>query len=138
MKITNPMLGTPESQQVEHAFNPKRLQNWEVPKEDVKSLAATTNGSRFGNLQPRSGTTGFISDDKGYLKDGVTKITNAFTTKLEVHQKTPPRWPTENTSIPLTQRATMGYKGIQTSYLPTSTVPIKTSEVKGTKEALYY
>ncbi|KAL6755064.1 hypothetical protein V8C86DRAFT_3138103 [Haematococcus lacustris] len=69
---------------------------------------------------------------------GVTKITNAFTTKLEVHQKTPPRWPTENTSIPLTQRATMGYKGIQTSYLPTSTVPIKTSEVKGTKEALYY
>ncbi|GFH26694.1 uncharacterized protein HaLaN_24883 [Haematococcus lacustris] len=44
----------------------------------------------------------------------------------------------ENTSIPLTQRATMGYKGIQTSYLPTSTVPIKTSEVKGTKEALYY
>ncbi|GFH31965.1 flagellum-associated protein 126, partial [Haematococcus lacustris] len=25
-------------QQVEHAFNPKRLQNWEVPKEDVKQL----------------------------------------------------------------------------------------------------
>ncbi len=40
-------------------------------------------------------------------------------------------------TLPTNPAATMGYKGIQTDYLPTSTVTIKTVEVQGAKERWY-
>jgi hypothetical protein len=65
---------------------------------------------------------------------GVPKINNAFTISLPVYSKSPARWPVENAAYTYAPRSTMGYKGIQTSYLPTSTVSIKSVEVPGSQE----
>jgi hypothetical protein len=43
----------------------------------------------------------------------------------------------DRTTLPSQPAATMGFKGIKTDYLPSSTVVIKTVEVPGTKERLY-
>uniref|UniRef100_A0A7S0RRF2 Cilia- and flagella-associated protein 126 n=1 Tax=Chlamydomonas leiostraca TaxID=1034604 RepID=A0A7S0RRF2_9CHLO len=125
-------------EQVEHAFNSKRLCNWETPRVDG-SLQSTIGGGRFGTLRPRDTTTGFIVDEKGYLLPSVKKVNNAFTTThtMEVYQKTPARWPTQNASIKYAPRSTMGYKGIQTHYLPTTTVSLKTVDVPGAQEFNY-
>lgn len=47
-------------------------------------------------------------------------------------------WVQTNVSWPLARRATMGYKGIQTSnYLPTSTIPVQTYMTPGCKDFNY-
>ncbi len=43
----------------------------------------------------------------------------------------------DRTTLPSQPAATMGFKGIQTDYLPSSTVVTKAVEVPGTKERLY-
>ena len=43
-----------------------------------------------------------------------------------------------NPSIKGTAAATMGYKGIQTDYLPSSTVPLKIVELPDCKEHNYH
>ncbi|KXZ56083.1 hypothetical protein GPECTOR_2g965 [Gonium pectorale] len=123
-------------EQVEHGFNPKRLQNWEVPAVDKGQKITTSTGTRFGTLTSRTGKTEFIVDDKGHLKPGVPKINNAFSTPADtpVFMDSAPRWPKENPTWPKNTKATMGYKGIPTDYLPASTVSLKAVEVQGTKE----
>ncbi|EFJ48105.1 hypothetical protein VOLCADRAFT_91341 [Volvox carteri f. nagariensis] len=123
-------------EQIEAAYNARRLQNWEVPAEDKSKAVQTTTGTRFGTLIPRTGKTEFIADDSGHLKPGVPKINNAFNNSgtAPVYMNSSPRWPKENPTWPKTEKATMGYKGISTDYLPTSTVTLKAVEVKGTKE----
>jgi len=49
----------------------------------------------------------------------------------------PPRWPCPTLTLEAAPAATMGYKGIRTDYLPTSTVTIKSVEVPGCREAHY-
>eukprot|EP00199_Chlamydomonas_sp_CCMP681_P005109 CAMPEP_0119108074 /NCGR_PEP_ID=MMETSP1180-20130426/13453_1 /TAXON_ID=3052 ORGANISM="Chlamydomonas cf sp, Strain CCMP681" /NCGR_SAMPLE_ID=MMETSP1180 /ASSEMBLY_ACC=CAM_ASM_000741 /LENGTH=133 /DNA_ID=CAMNT_0007093655 /DNA_START=21 /DNA_END=422 /DNA_ORIENTATION=+ len=121
------------AEQVEHCFNAKRLKNWEVPHTDQKGLQ-DTGSSRFGTLTSRTGRSSAIVDERGYLLPGVTKINNSFTTKVPVYQKSFARWPQENVSIPFASRSTMGYKGIITDYLPTSTVALKTVDIPGATE----
>jgi hypothetical protein len=41
------------------------------------------------------------------------------------------------TTLPSNPAATMGYKGIQTDYLPSSTVVIRTVQVSGVNERLF-
>ncbi len=52
-------------EQVEHAFTPKRLCSWEVPRAE-KSLARTATGT----LKPRTTTTRSIVDARGHLLPG--------------------------------------------------------------------
>ncbi|PNW75667.1 hypothetical protein CHLRE_12g536100v5 [Chlamydomonas reinhardtii] len=124
-------------EQVEHAFNSKRLKNWEVPAVDKSQAISTSTGTRFGTLQPRSGRTQFIVDDNGHLKSGVPKLEKSafnFTQTTPVFMDSAPRWPKENPTWPKNMKATMGYKGIQSNYLPTNTVTLKAVEVPGTTE----
>ena len=60
-----------------------------------------------------------IVDDNGHLLPGTPKRMTAFSTGYEA--TSPKRWPVSPVS-PFTGVATMGYKGIQTDYLPTNTV----------------
>ncbi|GLC46231.1 hypothetical protein PLESTB_001537900 [Pleodorina starrii] len=124
------------AEQIEQAYNSRRLQNWEVPAEDKSKAVPTTTGTRFGTLIPRTGKTEFIADNNGHLKPGVPKISNAFNhpEQTPVFMNSSPRWPQENPTWPKTEKATMGYKGIPTDYLPANTVTLKAVEVKGTKE----
>ncbi|KAG2499399.1 hypothetical protein HYH03_002973 [Edaphochlamys debaryana] len=56
---------------------------------------------------------------------------------VPVFMDTAPRWPQENPTWPKTLKATMGYKGIETDYLPASTVTLNAVDLKGTKERNY-
>jgi hypothetical protein len=44
----------------------------------------------------------------------------------------------ENCSYTKAAASTMGYKGIQTEYLPSSTIPVKTVDISGCKEFNYH
>ncbi|GLI58440.1 hypothetical protein VaNZ11_000158 [Volvox africanus] len=123
-------------EQIEASYNARRLQNWEVPAEDKLKKVQTTTGTRFGTLVVRTGKTEFIAGDNGHLMPGVAKINNSFNhpETTPIFMNSAPRWPKENPTWPKTEKATMGYKGIPTDYLPASTVTLKAVEVKGTKE----
>jgi len=89
------------------AFKPVRLCNWETPAHREIMPANRPPGFR----------TEIIVDDNGHLL-GPKRMTS-FTTGYE--QTSQKRWPLAATA-PYGGVATMGYKGIQTDYLPTSTV----------------
>mmetsp|Transcript_25133 Transcript_25133/g.54652 ORF Transcript_25133/g.54652 Transcript_25133/m.54652 type:complete len:146 (+) Transcript_25133:45-482(+) len=110
-------------EQVEHAFKSHRLCNWQVPKQEVQGTSAS---SRWGTLKIRTGKTDFIVDQKGYVQEGAgtTKLQASFDHHPEVYMKSIPRWPQPNPTIPAYSSATMGYKGIPTTYLPGSTVAL--------------
>lgn len=121
--------------QYEQAFISHRLGNWEVPAEDkAQKVSAET---RYSTLRPRDGTTQIIADDRGHLLPGVPKQPGAFNYPLKEYEKNPARWPKQNPAIKQTESATMGFKGIQTDYLPTSTVSLKPVEIQGCKEFNY-
>lgn len=121
--------------QYEQAFISHRLGNWEVPADNkAEKVSAET---RYSTLKPRTGTTKPIVDEKGHLLPTVKKIPAAFNYPVQVYEKTPARWPKPNPAIPLAAASTMGYKGIQTDYLPTSTVSLKAVEVPNCKETNY-
>ena len=89
-----------------------------------------------GTLKARSGRTQFVCDDRGYLIRQDSKLNTSFNLNPQVYEKTQARWPQTtqvssggNPAIPMVGRATMGYKGIPTNYLPINTVMIKTDEV---------
>jgi hypothetical protein len=63
-----------------------------------------------------------IVDDNGHLLPGTPKRMTAFSTGYEA--TSPKRWPVSPVP-PFTGVATMGYKGIQTDYLPTNTVYLR-------------
>ena len=42
--------------------------------------------------------------------------------------------PQVNCSYSKASAATMGYKGIETDYLPSSTIPVRTVDIQGCKE----
>mmetsp|Transcript_76600 Transcript_76600/g.151848 ORF Transcript_76600/g.151848 Transcript_76600/m.151848 type:complete len:118 (-) Transcript_76600:283-636(-) len=97
------------AQQYDSAFQPKRLCNWEVPAFRVVDPPTRPPGFR---------TTAIVSDN-GHLLADVPKRMTSFVTGYE--GTAPKRWPTDP-NAPFTGVATMGYKGIQTDFLPTSTV----------------
>eukprot|EP00892_Ulva_mutabilis_P004746 jgi/Ulvmu1/2643/UM014_0095.1 len=119
--------------QYDRSFSPQKLGNWEVS--DTGKMAQP----RFSTLPARTTKTEFIADDKGYLKKsfkkpGVTAFTTTAETMRPVHSDSKPRWPKENVSWPFAARAVMPSKGIQTGYLPISTVPVKTYMSEGFKD----
>jgi len=98
--------------QYDGAFAPKRLGNWEVP------------ASREREPQPRPPgyrTTAIVSEN-GHLLPNVPKRMTSFQTGFEGTE--PKRWPVSAVP-PFSGVATMGYKGIQTDYLPTGTVYLR-------------
>ncbi|CAG9463800.1 unnamed protein product [Pedinophyceae sp. YPF-701] len=121
--------------QYESAF--RHNNNWEVKRQGDKSPSSTMTAS--GLLAARKGKTEFIADDKGHLLEGkgVRKMSTAFNTELKEFQQSPSRWPTPSPEVPLGPRSTMGYKGRQTDYLPTSTVNIRTVEIPGCRETMF-
>ena len=60
-----------------------------------------------------------IVDDNGHLLKGAAKRMTSFSTGYE--SSSPKRWPGAG-HVPHSGAATMGYKGIQTTYLPSSTI----------------
>ena len=55
----------------------------------------------------------------------------------KLYQASSARWPAKNPAIKTGAKSTMGYKGIISSYLPSSTVPLKTVKIPGCQERLY-
>ena len=92
--------------------------------------------NKDGTLRARTGRTQFICDDRGYLIKQDSKLNTSFNLNPQPYEKTQARWPNitqlssgGNPAIPMVGRATMGYKGIITNYLPTNTVLVKAVEV---------
>jgi hypothetical protein len=99
-------------QQFNNDFVPKRLCNWEVPAKREKTPQLRAPGHR----------SKIIVDDDGHLLPGTPKRMTSFSTGYE--NTSPKRWPVSPVA-PFTGVATMGYKGIQTRYLPSSTVYLR-------------
>ncbi|GAB4823938.1 hypothetical protein N2152v2_010984 [Parachlorella kessleri] len=117
--------------QFDNSFRPHMLGNWEVAdthKQQPSNASSPTCKTEDGRTIP-------IVDKNGHLL--VKKRPAAFN-KPPVYALSAPRWPQVNPSIKGTAAATMGYKGIQTDYLPSSTVPLKTVELPDCKEHNYH
>ena len=95
--------------QYNDAFAPQRLCNWEVPALRDRTPLMRHPGYR----------TSVIVAENGHLLPGTPKRMTSFSTGYE--SSSYKRWPV-STLEPNTGAATMGYKGIQTSYLPSSTI----------------
>jgi hypothetical protein len=102
------MSTTYSANQREATFRPTALGNWAVPKDD--------NCCEGGTGRDMS----FICDDKGHL----IKRSPASPSSFAGVNSEFTRWP-QSPHPPRTGNATMGYKGIQTGYLPTSTVYVR-------------
>eukprot|EP00322_Chrysochromulina_rotalis_P003447 CAMPEP_0115829590 /NCGR_PEP_ID=MMETSP0287-20121206/1178_1 /TAXON_ID=412157 /ORGANISM="Chrysochromulina rotalis, Strain UIO044" /LENGTH=117 /DNA_ID=CAMNT_0003282863 /DNA_START=92 /DNA_END=445 /DNA_ORIENTATION=+ len=98
--------------QYESNYKPKRLGNWEVPQ--FSTLIA--------QQRPPGYRTVCIVDDKGHLLSGIPKRMTSFTTGSE--SRSGGRWPLDATA-PFGGASTMGYKGIATDYLPSSTTHLR-------------
>ncbi|KAI8467986.1 MAG: hypothetical protein J3K34DRAFT_523276 [Monoraphidium minutum] len=125
--------------QYELDYLPHRLGNWMPP--DGAKQCATTSPGRFGTLRarPRGTRTQFVADARGHLLPGVPKVNNAFA-GAGAHcpgAGAPPRWPAPSPALAAAPASTMGYKGITTAYLPTSTVVITTVELPGCRERAF-
>jgi len=95
--------------QYDDAFSPKRLNNWEVPAMRVRTPLPRPPGHR----------TLTVVDDNGHLLPEVPKRMTSFSTGFESAGYS--RWPTSSLA-PFSGAGTMGYKGIQTTYLPSNTI----------------
>merc|ERR1712070_1252394 len=108
------MSTTYKANQFDTAFRPKALCNWEVSGQQSPGP---------GGARQKLGSTGrdlsFICDDRGHLKPDVAKCEQTATVSSDTI-----RWPTSPLA-PRVPSPTVGYKGIQTSYLPTSTVHLR-------------
>lgn len=91
---------------------------------------STSGKSSDGRTQP-------IVDERGHIVKGGKKLTS-FTPQLAAWQLCPTRWPAPNPAIKGTSAATMGYKGIPSDYLPSSTVQIKTRAIPGEKDGVHF
>ena len=102
--------------QFNSAFSPTKLCNWEIP---------AIRERKVPKFHPaKTGMTPFIASDNGHLLRG--KKMTSFQTGYETSAP-PARWP-EHTTLSSSSyggAATMGYKGIQTSYLPCQTVYLR-------------
>ena len=98
-------------QQFNSAYHPAtKLGNWEVPANHrVKDIIVS---------RPPGWRTQIIVDDNGHLLQGVPKRMTSFSGTATSGSG---RWPRDPTA-PFGGSSTMGYKGIQTLYLPSSTV----------------
>ncbi|PSC73124.1 flagellar associated [Micractinium conductrix] len=119
--------------QYEKAYSPARLGNWEAVPQEKKAQAACP-GNTPKVEKTADGRTITIVDEKGHIVRG-SKKPAAFAAAPPV--PAPPRWPQPNPTFKGTSVATMGYKGIQTDYLPSSTVKVNTVEIPGCKETFY-
>eukprot|EP00884_Botryococcus_braunii_P018064 jgi/Botrbrau1/4941/Bobra.0122s0023.1 len=113
--------------QFDQTYLPHKLCNWE----------SENLSKKHGRPQQRTGRTATVVDDKGHLLPTISKRKAAFIHDIPIYLQTPPQWPQENTLIISGPKATMGYKGIPTSYLNTNTVQIHAVEVAGCKERIY-
>ena len=95
------------------------------PGADVRRSSPQNNRPLRGS--PRKGKTEFIVADNGHILPGVPKKMTAFNDNVNSSA----RWPQGNPAIMGSSNATMGYKGITTSYLPQSTVHLKTYALGG-------
>ena len=78
-------------------------------------------------------STEIIVDDKGHILPGKPKKMTAFPAP---GVSSTIRWPdSQQVQAPNSGGVTMGYKGIQTDYLPSSTITLPTSP--GSGERLY-
>lgn len=144
--------------QYDRSFSPHKLGNWEIPAAEKMAQP------QFSTVPARNTKTKFIADDKGYLKKefkkpGVTAFSTTAECTRPVYSDTKPRWPKvrvlwhrsawrwwstpsvhdciceqENVSWPFAPRAVMPSKGIQTGYLPISTVPVQTYMSEGFRD----
>ncbi|WIA32216.1 hypothetical protein OEZ86_003065 [Tetradesmus obliquus] len=119
--------------QYEHSYLPHRLGNWQVW--DSEKLQHSTS-AKAGQTQQRQDKS-FLVDDRGHLLPGVKKVNNSFRTRLSPSDSAPCRWPKPSPVVGSPPAATMGYKGIATSYLPRNHTVVKAVEVKGAGEAKY-
>ena len=110
-QVTCRMSTSLNCQQFNSAYYPaSKLGNWEVPASHrVKDVIIS---------RPPGFRTTAIVDDNGHLLPGVPKRMTSFSGTASSGNGRWPRDPTANFS----GSATMGYKGIQTLYLPSSTV----------------
>ncbi|KAK9836935.1 hypothetical protein WJX81_000736 [Elliptochloris bilobata] len=122
------------AEQYDADFLPQRLNNWEV---------ARAPGSGARRPQARTGRTQPVVDARGHLMPGVKRRHTAFVLSDEVWQHSSARWPQctrgapKNAAFAVGGTATMGYKGIATNYLPSSTVRVLTVTAPGSKERLF-
>ena len=135
--------------QYDHSFHAKKLGNWEIPA--VRPSSATSAAPiahLYGTglltndkLKTRTRTTKPVVDDRGHLLPGVPKVKNSFYPQRALRPQTafnpPPRWPQVNPTYDTGGTCTMGYKGIQTSYLPRTGSVTLTKVVPGKQEHVF-
>ncbi|KAI7837106.1 hypothetical protein COHA_009054 [Chlorella ohadii] len=124
--------------QYESGYRPTALGNWGAQAKSVDKTGSAAAGAKSGGVgKTAEGRTVPIVNERGHIVAGGKKPKSAFLTAPV--QQSPPRWPQPNPTIKGTAAATMGFKGIQTDYLPSSTVPLKTVEgIPGCKEGVNY
>ena len=88
-------------------------------KHAVQGLFQTAFAHKKAKLGDR---TEIIVADNGHLLPGTPKRMTSFSTGTTANLNS--RWPVSR-NAPFAGVATMGYKGIQTDYLPTSTVYLR-------------
>jgi len=144
-------------------FAPHKLGNWEIPRQFPTVLDQTIGKGqpgprqRFGTLAGRTrrdadgftGRTRVIADDRGHLLRPSTapggRRSGSFVSLAELEAEpwrlSQARWPRREghptTTTGVGARATMGYKGIQSTYLPSSTVTLNAVVGAGRTERLY-
>ncbi|DBB18767.1 hypothetical protein WJX82_007870 [Trebouxia sp. C0006] len=120
-------------EQYEQDFIPHRLCNWEVP-----AVKRTSAASMYGTLNPRKEATTAIANDRGYLLSKKSKFSDSFNHNTHVYDTSAARWPKPNPLVNTGAHATMGYKGILTTYLNASTVSIPSVDIAGCKERNFH
>eukprot|EP00882_Tetradesmus_deserticola_P029948 GHRQ01033585.1.p1 GENE.GHRQ01033585.1~~GHRQ01033585.1.p1 ORF type:complete len:129 (+),score=25.68 GHRQ01033585.1:398-784(+) len=119
--------------QFEFNYPPHHLGNWQA--QDSQQIQQPPSAKDTHTQQWQA--TGFIVDDRGHMLPGVRRIKNSFRTRLPASATSPCRWPKPSPVVRSSPAATMGYKGIATSYLPRNHTVVKAVEAKGATEAKY-
>ena len=115
-----------QASQYQNAFTSKKLCNWEVPATERARTPAAKHPAANGP------TKFIVSDDGHLLRSSPSK--SSFITGYE--NSTAQRWPEHLPTSPYAGSSTMGYKGIETTYLPTSTIYLKNNP--DSNEAIYH
>ena len=112
-----------------HAYNPLKP-NLFCDKQTACFITIST----LRRYSARTGKTEFIVNERGHLVKGMKRPHTAFVRPTTFH--TNERWPvmstfvsggSSHTLVGVGSSATMGYKGIPSTYLPMGSVPIRTT-----------
>jgi hypothetical protein len=110
--------------QFERSFN--LLNSHASNRRPTVKVSGSALDKRAGSPDGPRSPTQFVVDDRGHPLPGIKKTGSAFN-HVAIGTGKAPRWPKTNALIPLAPGATMGYKGIPSTYLPTNTVMMQTS-----------